>query len=462
VLRCVAISVLALALSTRGAVQPPVPSPGEAVERVTVWRQAGVTSLALGNGVDVHLRSMIKPGNARVAIAALVPGIELDETAATRGSAMLAIDALKPADGGGPLKLRVVQRPEGMLITAACTTAELEGTLRQLAATLADPVVDPDAFEKAREKAVAQSALFEGRADHNAAEAMLRLMTPADDARLRRPARADFEAVKLESAAAMLKRHTASTAIDVAIVGDVDVTAIAPLVTASLGTLPPRTRDRLTDLRSIKRAPPPGGKADAVTEGPRAMLSLSLPAPAIADLGDARLASVASRLMERQVADALRDSGLKVSLASGSAMTGRTYPELGAVIGSFLLAGDDAHLRAAAGVARKRLAALVEDGPSRTQLQRAIDDTVAEIAPRIDSADYWSQSLVMAWFLRVPIDELGTAPTAINATTSQRLRQHMAKWWKPEETLTVTILPAAKPLPAAPVLPAPEPPEPAP
>jgi predicted Zn-dependent peptidase len=439
----IALLLLGAGAPVWGGVEPPaVTAPaGATVERVTVWRQAGITSLALSNGVDVHLRPMAKPGTGRVVVAVLVPGIELDETAATRGTGMLAIDALKPA--AGPGKLKVVQRPEGLLITASCAAADLEGTLRQIAATLAEPALDAEAFAQAREKALSQSAAFEGRPDHKAAEAMLRLMTPADDVRLRRPTAANIEAVTLERATASLRRHLSTSAVDVSLVGDVDAATVGPAAAEIFGALPARARNRMLELRAAKRLPPPAGEADAVVEGVRAMLTVSLPAPAISDLADARVAAVAARLLEREVAEGLRESGLKVSQASGVAMTGRTHFDLGSVIGSFLLVGDEAHVKGAAAVARERIAKLIEDGPTNVQLKRAVEDAEGEIGSRIESADYWSQSLAMAWFLRVSVDELGTAPAMIKATTAQRARQHMEKWWRPEGMLTVTIVPAA-------------------
>lgn len=434
--------------------QPPVPAPSPRaadparVERITVWRQAGVTSLSLANGVDIHLRPMAKPGSGRITIAVLVPGLELDETAATRGTAMLAIDALKPAPGVASLK--IAQRPEGLLITTTCSTQEAASAVRQIAATLAAPAIEPAALERARDRAIAQSDAFQLRADHKASEAMIRLMTPSEDVRLRHPTRANLEAVRPTDAAAYLSNHLASRAIDVAVVGDVDPADLGPSLAAELASLPQRRRDRLTDLRAIQRLAVAPGQADVAAQGPRAMLAISLPAPSIADLTDARVASIAARLVERRVADALRESGLKVSLASGVAMTGRTYPGLGAVIGSFLLTGDEAHVSAAAGVARAALGKLIDEGPSGAQLGRAVDDACDEVGRRIDSADYWSQSMAMAWFLRVPIDELGTAPVAFKGVTAQQVRAHAVRWWKPDQTLTVTILPPPEPPQAQP------------
>lgn len=451
--------ILALTLSAPIGVQaqpaPVIPAAEPAkVERITLWRQAGVTSLALANGVDIHMRQMARPGTGRVTIAVLVPGLELDETAATRGTAMLAIDALKPVPGGGEASLKVAQRPEGLLITTSCSTNEAVAAVRQIAATLAAPALDPAAFERARERALTQSDTFVHRADHKASEAMIRLMTPSEDVRLRHPTRANLEAVKPHDAETYLRAHLSSRAVDVAVVGDVDPAKLGPALAAELASLPPRRRDRLTELRAIQRQVVAPGQADIVAHGPRAMLAISLPAPAIADLADARVASITARLMERRVADALRESGLKVSLASGVAMTGRTYPSLGAVIGSFLLTGDEPRLTAASGVARSALLKLIEDGPTSAQLSRAVDDAADEVGRRIDSADYWSQSLAMAWFLRVPIDELGTAPAAFKAVTAQQVRAHTQRWWKPEQSLTVTILPPPAP-PADPVDPRP-------
>ncbi len=441
------IAATALALHAEPPQTKPVTT--ASVERIAVSRRVGVTSLALGNGVDIHLRPMPKPGTGRVMIAVVVPGLELDETVATRGSSMLVIDALVPADG--PTRLRASQRPEGLVLTVACSTAEIEGALKQIALTLSDPTIDQANFSRARDQAVAQREGVEKGSDYQAAEAMLRLLTPGNDPRLHRPTKHQLEAVAFESARSQLKAQLLGRAVDVAIVGDVDVGAVVPAVTGALGTIPPRQRDRLLERRSIPRDPPSPASAprvanalDSTAYGSRPLLTVSLPAPAITDLADARLAAVAARLLERQAADALRESGLNVTVASAVAMTGRTYINLGSVIASFVISGDDASLRSAAGVVRARIARLIENGPTEAQLQRAIDDAIAEIEPRLDSAEYWSQSLALAWFLGVPIDELDTAPATVRAATVQRVRQHMAKWWLPEQTRTVTILPEPK------------------
>ncbi|HYD01751.1 MAG TPA: hypothetical protein VEB22_11040 [Phycisphaerales bacterium] len=448
-LLCAAV-VLALLLSPVAVASQPAAEAGVAqVHRVAVWRQAGVTSLSLGNGVDVHLRPMTKGNAGRVTIAVLVPAVELEETAATRGSAMLAIDAMKPA--AGPARVRVSQKPEGVLITGTCAAAELEGTFKQIAATLADPGFDPKAFEEARERSITLTRASEARADRRAADAMLRLMA-ADDPRLLHPSVAQLKVVEFDAATAGLRRHIATRALDVAVVGEVDAVAAGPIAVSTFGALPTRRRDRLMEQRSLKRLPLAQQEADAVAIGARPTLTVSLPAPGVVELAESRLSSVAARLMERQVAEALRESGLTVPTTSGVAMTGRTYPELGTVIGSFAMSGDEARLRAAAGVARARIARLIELGPTQAQLRREADDAASEVSRRVDTADYWSQSLAMAWFLQVPIDELGTAPATIAAATPELLRRHMVRWWKPDLTLTVTIMPATG-APAAPAEP---------
>lgn len=426
------------------AAQPPAPvsAPNATtIDRVAVWRHAGVTSLSLSNGIDAHLRPMSRPGAGKVVIAAMVPGLELDETADTRGTAMLAVDALKPA--GGEVKLRAQQRSEGLLLTASCSADKVPAALRQIAATISEPEFDKPAFEEARERALAQLARAEERPDNQAAEAMLKLMAPVTDARLRRPTREQLNAVTFERASETLRTLLRWRAVDVAVVGDADPGALTPLIAESLGPLParPRPSDRLADRRAVTPLLPPPGQTDVTLTGPRPLLAISLPAPALEDLTESRRSAVAARLLERQLAEALRDSGLTVTVSAGVAMTGRTYPDMGAVIGSFILAGDDQHLRAAASVARTRVAHLIEDGPTLAELQRAIDDAVGEVDPRIQTPDYWAQALVVSWFLRVPIDQLDTAPAAMRQTTRQALRQHMARWWTPEKTLTVTILP---------------------
>ncbi|MFT3686940.1 MAG: hypothetical protein QM783_18800 [Phycisphaerales bacterium] len=238
--------------------QPPADAAPAAIQRQVVWRSTGVSSLSLSNGVDIHLRSMPRPGAGKVVVAVFVPGVELEETAQTRGTAMLAVESLKLAQGAGvgDTKLRATLRPEGLLITAACSTDKAVSTLRQIAATLADPTLDAALFDDAKTKAIAAAGRAADKPETQAAEALLGAVTPANDVRLRRPTEQELRAVTVGSAQEFIRRLCRVRAVDAAVAGDLEPGVLAGPSAEALGALLPRTRDRLTALRG--RAPRAG------------------------------------------------------------------------------------------------------------------------------------------------------------------------------------------------------------
>ncbi|MFT3686939.1 MAG: hypothetical protein QM783_18795 [Phycisphaerales bacterium] len=110
------------------------------------------------------------------------------------------------------------------------------------------------------------------------------------------------------------------------------------------------------------------------------------------------------------------------------------------VVASFSLTGDAAKLGEAQGVARLAIKKLIDDGPSRSELSKAIDASVKEINQRLEAPEYWSQGAAMAWFLGLSIDELASAPATLRETTRANVRQHMERWWGDNGHKAVTVL----------------------
>ncbi|MBY0398162.1 MAG: hypothetical protein K2X91_17085, partial [Thermoleophilia bacterium] len=127
--------------------QPPAEQPAPQIQRAVHWRAAGVTTFELAGGINLHVRAAPRPGAGKVMIAAFVPGLELDETNADRGTAMLAAEALTPAQG--EVRLRASLRPEGLLLTATCPAEKAPAALSQIAATRAAAVIDDTTFAEA-------------------------------------------------------------------------------------------------------------------------------------------------------------------------------------------------------------------------------------------------------------------------------------------------------------------------
>lgn len=431
------------------AAQPPRPAdePSATISAVTVWTRAGVTSASLSNGVDAHIRPMSKAGAGRVLIAVLIPGVELEETSADRGSIALAVESMAPAPGAAKVKIGL--RPEGLLVTAACAATDLAAALEQVAATIAEPRFDEAAFDSARQRSIDAYDAWLARPDYPASAAMLGLLAPGNDARLQRPTADQLRSARFQEATDRLKSMLARRAIDVSVVGDLEAKAALPMIKGSFGKLAARDRDRLIQERNATRQENPQGTKDRVVRGLRSSLAVSLPAPSIAELTESRTASVATRLMERQIAEALRGAGYKIQSSAATNISGRVFPELGSAVGSFLFsaAATQPDLNEAARVARGEIARLVQDGPTDEQLKAAVRDALASTEPTIESAEYWSHSLVLAWFLRVPVEELGTAPEAFRAVSSEQLHEYIARWWKLDRVVTVTILPTEPPQP---------------
>lgn len=434
-------AALAAGAIARAQPQPPQPLPAEAhVDRVAIAPRAGVTSITLASGLQVHLR----PADAQVIrIAAVLLGPELVEPAQHRGITALVAGSLNMSRWPA-WTCRLT--PEGLLFTAETAPDNLEAALTALCEILRDPVLDAGRFDSAKSASIKERQGSGREGDRAIADALSRTLIPTLDPRARPGSVEALSAITLADAQAFASSQFAARPVDLAISGGVDAPTALPILRRTLGTLSPaRERSLLTDLRDAKRLAATQTTLPGRVPAGSVLMTLALPAPPQSDLRQSRLALVASKLLQNDLSDAIKAAGLRTTLVSTTVMPGRTWPGLGVTIGTLLVTtpADDQAVERLRTIVRDRIAQIHLRGPSVEAFARARQEAIDELAPRIKRDDYWLSALPVSWFLGVPIDELGTAPDMLASFRSTDLVEHVTQWWSTEQVTTLIIRPEA-------------------
>ncbi|MCU0688413.1 MAG: hypothetical protein MUE97_01535 [Phycisphaerales bacterium] len=460
------------------AAEPP------AFERMMIAQRAGITTADLPSGVRVHVRPMGTadgPDRQPVRIAVLLAGTELAEPPDGRGLSMLAAAALE-APSGWTLR----HTPEGWTLTSELAMSPAGGgesmdtlqgaalgkRLGSLAAWLAagdeQVLIDDARFATGQRAVLGQLAPEVGGGgggeaprgaspDRQVAHALLRAMTPTDSAQARPPTRASVMGLTRERAEAFARGQMRQRAMDVVIVGPIGHAAALDAARRALAPVGPRQREAMLDQRMLARVEPRDDRErltilpGTLPEG-QVLIVLSFPAPAQRDLRQSRLALIAAKVLQAELRTALAERGIRPGLVVTGVVPGRTFPNLGVSTGTIMAPIARDAVPGVVEALHAHLAKLWREGPTVAVMTEARAAAISEIEPRLARADYWLGAIPSAWFLDVPLDELGTAPAAMGAMRSGDLREYVGQWWTPQRGRTLVVI--AEPKGAGPSEPA--------
>jgi zinc protease len=397
------------------------PRPGEIVAS-EVDETTGVTSVTLGNGVRVHVRSMHERED-EVRVQVTLAGGELYETSATRGlteAAALAFDSpatetLSAAAIRSHLAGRDVDLSgcacDGDALTAELITgrADLEKGMRLLHLVLSGGRITPAALQSWKDRELEWAARTATDPELRV-DAELTASLAGGDARARALTSAQIAGIDVAAAQAWFDRQRETAPMEVALVGDAPAEVMLELARKYLGTLParPRTDERLAALRQPAGTPPVGAAAagaliiDSVT--PRAAVALGWRGPELADRAEQdRLELAAATLNDRLLAELRVRRGLTYAV-SFDVTPAVALRGTGVVEASF--STDPRRAREAARLAQKLVERFAASGPTEAELATAVRQVrgrreaaarrPAEWAGRLAALDYRGEAL-SAW-----------------------------------------------------------------
>jgi zinc protease len=443
------------------------PAPGAMIERTT-HEASGVTSAWLPSGVRVHHRPMDVQKNTASIIITLAGG-QIQETDKTRGlteAAGLAWDrpatstlsstqirdlmtgkkvSVSSSEGGGPmgrgggggggqdtLRLVISGNPD-----------ELEAGFQLAHLLLTDPAIEPaalDQWKKAQKQAIEQrKTLPQGIIQELIASSFY----PKDQARFHPLTAEQVDAVTLDAAQSWLRNLLASSPIEVAIVGDVSLDKIAPLVETYLGSLPKRERisdKTLDELRSVQRPAGPivvEKKVDIQT--PLGVVLDGFFAADAENVRDARLLQLASRIMSTRMVKTVRGEKQLVYSISANAQPATVYPGYGLFLAT--APTEPGKAPALAETLEQMYADFAKTGPTEEELATARKQMANMFDEQMKEPGFWTQRLATMNYRNVKLDDVMSGPAAMQAFTAEEIREAFSRYFKPESRFRFTVVP---------------------
>ncbi|MEP0848215.1 MAG: insulinase family protein [Phycisphaerae bacterium] len=455
---------------------PTLPAPGQVAEGAE-HSASGVWSGWLSNNVRLHYRFMDERKNDVTVRISLIGG-ELLETAANRGitqAAQLAwsrpatrklsstdVRSLmtgKKVNVGGGFGGRGGRRGGGggggddaINLTISGSPDDLESGFQLAYLLLTEPLIEPPAFTQFQDRT--RQALEE--AQKNPMMTGMRLAGaapyPDDEPRAQPLTIEQVDKLTCEAAQAWLDKLIQSSPIEVVIVGDLPKERALQLATQYLGALPKRERvkpDSYAALRKLKRPSGPRVFEKSVeSQTPQAFVLSGFYGPDETAVADARAMSMAARILStRMVKEVREEAQLVYSIGAGS-RPGATYPGFG--VFSAGAPTEPAKVAALLAKLASMYAAFAKDGPSQEELDVAKKQMANTFDEQMREPGFWSGRLNQLTFRGANLDDIVNDPAAYQALTSAQVRDVFARYYAPENAITVAVSPVGAAVDTAP------------
>jgi zinc protease len=443
------------------------PTPGTLAD-LTTHAASNVTSAWLPSGIRVHHRPMDIQKNTASIIITLAGGT-IQETAETRGltdAASLAWD--RPATsklsstqirdlmtgkkvavstsegGGGPGPRGGGGSQDALRLVISGNPAELEAGFQLAHLLLTDPVIEPaalDQWKKAQKQAIEQRKnLPQGII----AELIADTFYPKDEARLHPLTAEQVDKVTLEAAQAWLRRLVATSPIEVAIVGDITLDQAKPLVETYLGSLPKRDRISDTTHDNLRKVARPSGplvvekKVDIQT--PLGVVLDGFFATDAENIRDARLLQLASRIMSTRMIKTVREDKQLVYSISANSQPATTYPGFGLFLAT--APTEPSKAPALAETLEEMYTAFAKDGPTEEELNTARKQMANMFDEQMKEPGFWTTRLATLNYRNTKLDDVMSAPEAMQSFTANDIREAFTRYYKPEARFRFTVIPS--------------------
>jgi zinc protease len=240
--------------------------PGKVVARSRI-DDLGTTLVTFDNGT----RAAIKPtpfqagetyvdlqfGRGRLGFPKdrAVPAWALPETFVIGGLGQLGTDDLRQLFDDRAAALRFAVTDDSFRLVGRTRPEDLVSELQFLTAFISDPGWRPEGLDAARSAELARLGTASSSPDGVLARSSA-LIAHDYDPRWRAPQFADIRSVRLNDVRELLQRALATSQVDAAIVGDVDVDHAIAALSTTLGALPPRESEASQDPGDERLFPP--------------------------------------------------------------------------------------------------------------------------------------------------------------------------------------------------------------
>ncbi|MCG3138648.1 MAG: hypothetical protein HJJLKODD_02514 [Phycisphaerae bacterium] len=434
------------------AILEKLPEPGQVVEQSTD-ADLQITTLKLSNGVVVHYRFMdYKKDNVWVSI--VLPGGVIEETPETKGVSAAASTALqKPAtsrltstqirdlmtgkkvDVGGGIGL------DALVINVSGSPSDLEPGLQLAYALLTDARVEKANFDNFVKLTRQQLQMLETLPQGHLQKAMDELLY-AGDIRMSLIKPEQLDQLSVEKAQNWLQHITSQAAIEVAVVGDMPLDQVTPLLTRYLGGLPQRSLgyEGLDSLRQLKRNPGPYARTtEFTTTTPKAMVLAGFVGCNYTDVFDRRALNLISQIVSDRMIKKIREEEQLVYSIRCVSVPAEEIPGLGMVFSQ--TPTDPQNGTKLANLIVEMMKDFAATGPTEEELATAKKQLANLLDTSTKEPGFWLNRLSSLEYHKRSLQELKELKTAYEPYTIAQLKEVAGKYFVDERMFNFVATP---------------------
>ena len=426
--------------------------PGQVVAREEI-ADPGLTQVRFANGVRLNLKRtpyqkdrvslQVRFGDGQRVMPKDQPGLELwiDNQFGDAGLGKHSVDELQRILAGRNWSLGVGVDEDTFLMGATVPPADLDLQLQLFTAQLTDPGYRPESFEQFRELLGVWRKQIEATPQGVLSRDLARLLRDGDP-RFGIPSLEALQARKPEEIRAALEPAMREGAMEVAIVGDVDIERAIAAVAATLGALPPRRGDfdRTRGVSPMRF--PAASKAPVVlrhgAEADKAVLAVAWPAGDSFERRRSRVQFLVGEVLQIKMTDELRER-LGATYSPGVAVDASDlYRGYGSIYTSLDVKPEEMD---AASEAIDRVAAALRAGRiSADEFERARKPVVEGLKERFESNAFWLEAISQSQSRKDWLEWTRTLRADYESITLSEVKAVAAGLFEPSRTVRVQVL----------------------
>jgi zinc protease len=431
-----------------------LPAPGEVAEQTTD-PDLKITTAKLTNGVVVHHRNMDYKKNT-VLVSIIMPGGTIEETADNRGVSDVASLVFSSPATSRLTSTQIEDLMTGKKVSVGGDISadtlnvfingdpsELETGFQLAYALLTDGKIELSAFDNWKKSILQQLERLKKDAGGQLGEAVQDTIF-GGDVRHKMLTKEQVEKVTVKQAQERLRRLTGTAAMEVTIVGDIELKPAFELVKKYLGALPQRSKgfDSLDPLRKIERSKGPyvvHKEIDSIT--PKAMTMAGFVGCDERAVLDRRLLSMASRIISDRMIKKIREEDQLVYSIGCQSRPGRIVPDTGMFVAA---APTDA--KNGEKLADEILAMIKEfadKGPTDEEVTTAKKQMATFMETNMKEPSFWLGQISENTYRNRPLSELKDLPQVYQTFTGKQLQEVVTKYMTPDRILRLVIIPNA-------------------
>jgi len=419
------------------------------VEDLDVWL------VEFANGVRLNIKRTPYEANA-VHVGVRIGGGKLTEPRNEPGLAVLAssiflagglgrhdADSLARILAGHQVGVQFGVGDDALMLMGGSSTADLLLELQLITAHVVDPGYRPEALRQFRQQ-MDQMYLQVAHSVDGPLNTVVPRLLAGGDSRFGLPPQDVLTQRTVEQAKAWLAPQLGSGAMEIALVGDVDVEAAIAAVARTLGALPARTaKPAYTEERLVSYpAVPLHLNYTVATDTPRGLVDLEWPATDALDIGRARRLRILASILQDRLRVKLREEMGDTYSPSAGADLSVAYPGYGYLKASAVVA--PASVRAVADAIRTAGADLASHGVTEDEFHRAQAPLLTGLRQSAQQNDYWSFVLSNAQEEPRQLEWARSRQADYESMTAEQLKSLAAQYFDPARASEIISVPAIK------------------